>query len=281
MAHRAPAALSSVIGIDAATDAILLPFVGRLGCLQPSQNPSHVKDSGGICVFRGWPMDFQAYLLALRRLLVSLPQPLEEGQFNDTVLADARTCAFPSARFDGLFTSPPYPNRADYASMFLPEIHYLNWIRNGTPEQLRSATTQIIGTVAVADRQGLSPSSQVALHFLDLADAAAAAHNKAAMDAQRRYYRPYFEEYFAGLEAAWRNVATALAKRSRGYIVVVNNTHRGLVVPVADFVVDTWLQLGFSADIVDTSEGTHFGTQNPRARGVRAVHSRHVVEIGG
>lgn len=272
------------LGVDSesvndVTDAIILPFVARLACLQPSQNPSHVKDAGGICVFEGWVEDFDGYLRSLQDLLRRLP--LQASSQNVTVHGDAKQVLLEPRSCDALFTSPPYPNRSDYASMFRPELHYLHLARGDQAESLRASVTKIIGTVAVGRDSGAQVRSQVAYDFIDRADAAAAAKGSQAESAQRRYYRPYFEAYFAGLEAAWLNVGRALTDDCRGMIFVVDNTHRGIVVPVADFVVDCWSSMGFHAEVARTVEGPHFGTQNPAARGVRAVHSRHVVSIQG
>jgi hypothetical protein len=257
-------------------DALMLPFVGRLACVRPSFNPAHVKRGGGICVLKDWQVDFRDYVDAVISLLERLPIPSPASTTHGLELGDARSFRFELGAYDGLLTSPPYPNRADYASLFLPESDYLSWVRESSDPTGQS----LIGSVIVSHRSGATPSASTALRFLDEADDHARARGKRAEYDQRVYYRPYFEEYFGGLEAAWRNVATALAPEAHGFIVVVNNTHRGLVIPVAEFACEVWQGLGFDAAISDTSEHTHVGTKNPRARGVRAVHSRHVVEIG-
>lgn len=257
-------------------DAVILPFVGRLSCVRPSFNPAHVKRGGGICVLKDWDVDFRDYLDALIALLDGLPSPAWASRTNHGLAhGDARSFGFEPRAYDGLLTSPPYPNRADYASLFLPESDYLSWIREAQPPE----SQRLIGSVVVSHRNGAMPRASTALQFLDEADSHAKAHGKSAEYDQSVYYRPYFEEYFAGLEAAWRNVETALGEASRGFIVVVNNTHRGIVVPVAEFACEVWQGLGFTAGVCDTSEHTHVGTKNPRARGVRAIHSRYVIEI--
>ena len=93
------------------------------------------------------------------------------------------------------------------------------------------------------------------------------------------YYFPYLREYFAALESAYANVSKAAASDFLGYIVVVNNTHRGVVVPVAEAIVDIWRELGFSSRIERAEESFHLGTKNPRAKGIRARHTEYVVEV--
>lgn len=256
-------------------DALMLPFVGRLACVRPSFNPAHVKRGGGICVLKDWQQDFRDYLDALIALLGRLPVPPVSCPALGLAHGDARSFEFERRSCDGLLTSPPYPNRADYASLFLPEIDYLSWIRDADPH----SNPRLIGSVVVSKRSGVVPRATTATRFLDEADRHAGVRGNSAEYDQRIYYRPYFEEYFAGLEQAWLNVETALADRAQGFIVVVNNTHRGAVVPVAEFACEVWRGLGFEAQVSDTSEHTHVGTKNPRARGVRAIHSRHVVQI--
>lgn len=256
-------------------DAVILPFVGRLACMRPSHNPAHVKRGGGICVLRGWEDDFRDYMDALGSLLSRLPVPESSELDYGLALGDARDFDFGTRAFDAVLTSPPYPNRADYSALFLPEIDYLSWARH----RLAPSADPLIGSVLVSERTGAKSTSSVAAEFLERADDVAKAHGAGAAYDQRVYYRPYFEEYFGGLELAWVNAERALSEDSLGYIVVVNNTHRGLVVPVAEFVQEVWRGLGFEAEVSDTSEHTHVGTKNPRARGVRAVHSRHVIEI--
>lgn len=265
---------------DDLVDALVLPFVGRLAALRPSQNPAHVKGKGGLCVVRGWVDDFELYLRVLDDLLGRLKQPAVEMPRNELALGDARTHRFPRNSFDAMLTSPPYPNRADYAAIFAPEIDYLDR-RTRSNRKSVLAGRDLIGSVLVSGRGRQPPQTPSAIEFLERADKVALAGGSRTAYDQRQYYRPYFEQYFAGVEMAWRNVSVSLTDDVLGYIAVVNNTHRGIVVPVAEFAVEVWTELGFTASIIDTSERTHVGTMNPRARGLRAVHARHVVEIRG
>jgi hypothetical protein len=94
------------------------------------------------------------------------------------------------------------------------------------------------------------------------------------------YYIPYFENYFIDLEEAYKNVSLACADSDfEGYIVVVNNTHRNLIIPVSDVVLEVWTSLGFKTEIFEANELFHIGTKNPRARGLRAKHMEYVIKI--
>jgi hypothetical protein len=64
-----------------------------------------------------------------------------------------------------------------------------------------------------------------------------------------------------------------------GFVVVVNNTYRGLKIPVAQVVQDIWNTLGYEASIKEENEQFHVGTKNPRAKGVRAKHIEYIVQV--
>jgi hypothetical protein len=95
----------------------------------------------------------------------------------------------------------------------------------------------------------------------------------------RVYYIPYLSRYFSDLESAYANVSRSLSRSCEAFIVVVNNTFRGEVVPLAEIVMDIWSSLGFSAAIAKVQEGFHVGTMNPRARGIRARHTEYTIRV--
>jgi len=93
------------------------------------------------------------------------------------------------------------------------------------------------------------------------------------------YYLPYLRKYFIAIEKAYENVARFAAKSFVGFIVVVDNTHRGVVIPVGAIVVEIWKELGFQATIHSSKEVFHVGAKNPRAKGIRAKHQEIVVWV--
>lgn len=278
--HIEKAASESELDNRALLIALLLPFVGRLACFVSSSNPTHVKNHGGICVLSGYHDDFRLYLESLGSLIAQLPDPTGTESSHAIHHGDCRTHVFLRGECDALLTSPPYPNRSDYGTMFLPELEFLAQQDDGESSvdlQLR----RVIGTTLVSGLQVTSPRSSCVLTFLERISDMARKKGKRAQYDHAVYYEPYFRNYFCGLEAAWENAATALSPSARGFIIVVDNTHRGVVVPLAEFTVETWQRLGFRSRILHTKETTHVGTLNPRARGLRSLHAKHVIELGG
>jgi hypothetical protein len=255
--------------------AFLLPFVGRFSCSVPGDIVTHVK-KGGICVYVGWEQDFGLYLQAVVR---SLEQITKAAVCTTHLIyqGDARTFRFPNERFGAMLTSPPYPNHRDFVSMFAPEHAFLDILKMPGGITSRRASEHIIGSNFVSERPSRTPKTQAALRFLK--SITLLKRNETAIRHDRQYYLPYFENYFADLEMAYGNIAPSLKQEAEGYIIVVNNTHRNLLVPVADVIVEIWKSLGFNASISTSSEAFHVGTKNPRARGLRARHTEHVVRI--
>jgi hypothetical protein len=255
--------------------ALLLPFVGRLACTAPGDTSVHAK-RGGICVLRGWPDDFRAYLECVAAFLCDVRR---KSAATDHViqLGDARTFKFPRGRFRAMVTSPPYPNSRNFATLFRPENSFLTFLQTRGLIDLNVDVASIIGSTKTHPDNRTFPQTPAALAFLK--NAAAVKRTRAASYDDEVYYFPYFRQYFADLESAFDNIARALNRHATGYIVVVNNTHRGLIVPVVDVVLQKWKSLNFAAAVATETETFHLGTKNPRARGFRARHTEYVVRI--
>lgn len=255
--------------------ALILPFIGRFSCSVPGDNSTHVK-RGGICVLRNWQTDFQEYLVAVRNLtqrIASRPR----GKEHQVVFADARSVSFGRSRFRSMVTSPPYPNFRDFASMLEPENVLLSLLHAKGLPSIPLPNPDIIGSNFVSGKRTTTPSTAAASEFLQRLDGSATTPR--GKSDNRSYYYPYFSRYFALLEQAYRNISKYAAKEFRGFVIVVNNTHRGRVIPVAEVVCELWQSLGFTTSIFRQSELSHVGSKNPRARGVRAKHQEYVVEI--
>lgn len=271
----AAATFPSFIDANHATLAQIIPFVGRLSSSVPG-NISTFTKPGGLCVYTGWEDDFNSYLLALvSRLDENLS--CHSVSRHELHLGDARAFSFPTKRFRAMVTSPPYPNRMDFSSMFKPEYAFLMRLIEQGSIQIDLAPERIIGSAFVSQKASRKPTSSAAVDFLERV-ARLKLSSGAAYD-DKVYYAPYFSSYFADLEAAYGNIASSVADEFEGYIVVVNNTHRGVVVPVAEAIVEIWRSLGFEAEIFDSNETFHIGTKNPRSRGIRARHTEYVIKV--
>jgi hypothetical protein len=255
--------------------AVLLPFSGRLSCSVPGDISTHTK-KGGMCVYNGWEIDYELYLKAIRNRLLSINSN-SVSKAHSLIYGDARVFRFPKNRFGAMITSPPYPNHRDFISMFSPEHALLAMLGvNGTSSK-GIESTHVIGSNFVANREKRIPKAKAARRFLSAIKTVK--RDKNAIYDDEVYYIPYFENYFADLEDAYQNVIPSLKERFEGYIVVVNNTHRNLVVPVSDSILEMWKSLGFGAAVHTANELFHIGTKNPRARGLRAKHMEYIIKI--
>lgn len=255
--------------------ALLLPFSGRFSCSVPGDISTHTKP-GGMCVFKGWARDFALYLKSVRQHLEMIAE-ISACDDHEVHLGDARNVALPRKRFGGMVTSPPYPNRQDFASTFNAENALLDWLAEQGLSDLESPSGHIIGSRFVSQRRQRSPRSPSASAFLKKVSLLKR-DEKARYD-DETYYLPYFSNYFADLEEAYKNIVPSLRRSFEGFVVVVDNTHRNVIVPVAATVLDIWRSMGFRADIACTNETFHVGTKNPRARGLRARHTEYTVRI--
>jgi hypothetical protein len=255
--------------------SLLLPFSGRLACTSPGDVSTHTKE-GGTCVLLGWQDDFYRYLNALSSRLESIKKRSMSIN-HDLVLGDARAVDLGKRRFRSMFTSPPYPNHRDFSTILLPENMLLGIIGRANGFDVPFARESIIGSNFVKGSEFRSISSSAANRFMS--EALALRRNKRAEYDDKVYYIPYFRNYFSSLEAAYRNIATYLHTSFEGYVVVVNNTHRGIVIPVSEVVQDIWRSVGFHTEVSRATESFHLGAKNPRAKGIRARHTEYVVRI--
>lgn len=262
--------------LDQLTLALLLPFAGRLSCSVPGDISTHTK-IGGMCVLLGWEKDYEAYLRAIHTRFEHIANTAVNRN-HKLVYGDARIYKFPKQRFRAMITSPPYPNHRDFTSMFAPEHALLHELRINGDWAPRQFSEHIIGSNFVSNRPKTLPKSKMALRFLN--DIKRLERNKTATYDDEVYYIPYFENYFIDLEKAYKNVSSACASSDfEGYIVVVNNTHRNLVIPVSEVVLEIWIRLGFKATVFASNELFHIGTKNPRARGLRAKHMEYIIKV--
>jgi hypothetical protein len=255
--------------------SLLVPFVGRLSCSVPGDNSTQIK-LGGICVYEGWENDYRDYLCAVRTYLEEISaQNRSPGHV--VRLGDCRTIALPIARFSAMITSPPYPNHRDYSTMFAPENAFLEWL--GAEDLIGDYTLSgfIIGSNFVSGKPIPEVHTEAARHFLrGLKEFKGSVR---AIYDNKVYYIPYFAAYFHDLEESFRNVAISLQRDFEGYIIVVNNTTRNLVIPVAESIIEIWRNMGFQTEVVEEREKFHVGTKNPRARGFKAKHKEYTIKV--
>jgi hypothetical protein len=255
--------------------ALITPFASRLASCVPG-DITHLK-RGGMCVYLGWRDDLATYLRAVLERLDSLGA-CRVTSSHAVVLADSRAFRPVGYEFKTMLTSPPYPNRVDYSTLFAPENVMLKALAARLPSAF-SAGSPLLGTNRTQGVQSAEPTSSCVLEFLDRIRDKRWSTKKQQRD-ETGYYHRYYSNYFGSLEELYRNTAGYVSlDRFNGFIVIRDNTHHGVTVPAADATVETWRSLGFEAKVVDATEVFHVGTKNPRARGVRAKHKEYVIEV--
>jgi hypothetical protein len=262
--------------------AIILPFAGRLSSCVQGNVVTHVK-KGGMVIFNNWETDFKTYLYAIKKK-IGRSDELKVKDKHKVILGDIRDIKLDQS-FSSMITSPPYPNSRSYSSMFHPENAILRYLEERNLAKGYSLHKRLIGSPCVSEFQGEGKkgisdvSSATARKFLSGIEEFKG--SKQSEYDNRVYYLPYFSQYFAGIESAYKNISKYLTDDFIGYIVVVNNTHRKQIVPVAQSVIEIWKKLGYRANVVPeyTRELSHMGGINPRVKGLTARHTEYTIKV--
>lgn len=262
--------------------AILLPFVGRLASFVQGNVVTHVKP-GGICVYKGWKDDFLTYLSVLHNFLKTEIQLVQRSDHH-LILGDSRFLDL-EHQFTAMITSPPYPNSRDYSSMFAPENAFIDMIVESGLAVTPVKRGRLIGSPKVSEKNGYKKckisdiKSVVAKSFIDSFSSVKC--SKSAKYDNDIYYIPYYCNYFCDLELAYENISKSFDDDFEGYLIVVNNTARKKVIPVAETIVETWQRLGFNSKIAEefTRELSHVGGINPDVKGLSARHMEYTIKV--
>lgn len=273
---------SKMDSADILLAAVLLPFLGRLSSHIDGNLNIQVK-SGGIVFFKDVISDFKQYLSILEsEIFEEYAHPLPK---NTIVFHNALEPYKIEEKFSYMVTSPPYPNMIDYYATFFSENIAIEEIFSISKFKTQNPRNNIIGTPKISTYKKENVidlnniSSKIAQNFLE--DLKQWQGPKRAMSDIQSYYFPYYYIYFLKLELAYKNIETLLTKNFDGAIVVVNNTTRKFVIPVAQFITENWQDKGCEV-IVDkelSSEKPHVGSINPKAVGFKARHTEYVLNL--
>src|SRR6185369_5642591 len=158
------------------------------------------------------------------------------------LLGDCRTIKVPRRKFSAMITSPPYPNYRDYSTMFAPENAFVELIKQAGLLSLDVQGKRLIGSPRVSEKDGYRKrtiedvQSTIAKKFIT--DLRSVKCSKSAKYDNDIYYIPYFCNYFYDMEIAYQNISKTFSDDFEGYIVVVNNTARKKVIPVAEAIIE-------------------------------------------
>jgi hypothetical protein len=262
--------------------AILIPFIGRFSSCVPGNSVSHVK-AGGICIYINWLEDFLEYLYILKQKIINIDKSAIAAN-HTTVFGDVRTLSI-NKKFSAMITSPPYPNSRDYYKMFLPENEILKYLKSNNIINNYIIEEPLISNISVSalNKKGIDNSknliSKSAITFLEKLSNYDGV--KRAKYDNKIYYVPYFSNYFYNIEKAINNISKMISDDFEGYVIVVNNTARNLIIPVAESIIEVFSELGFKAMIAEpyTRELFHFGAINPVVKGFKAKHMEYTIKI--
>ncbi|AEG16008.1 DNA methylase N-4/N-6 domain protein [Desulfofundulus kuznetsovii DSM 6115] len=164
-----------------------------------------------------------------------------EQDFRDweVYLLDARKLSELKPRiFDGLITSPPYPNRHDYSRVFQIELLLLGQSEdNITRLRYNSVRSHV-------EAKPPEPESQAALAGYRIPSLLAQCLDQLPAKSDRRVRRMlkgYFEDMFLVLRSAHE----VLRPGAKVALVVGNVRHYGVLCPVDEILVDIGRQAGF------------------------------------
>ena len=263
--------------------AFLLPFVGRFSSCVQGNIVTHVK-IGGMVVFLNWEDNFLNYIEFLEKYL-GKKQFGNNKRNHISILGNSKKLRINDVKFKAMITSPPYPNSRSYSGMFGPENEFLKKLENEGYIKNIALRERLIGSPKVSVKKNEKKinisdvKSHVAKKFLKNIESYDG--KKYQKYDNKIYYIPFYSKYFHELEIAYENIALMLDDEFEGYIIVVDNTCRKEVVPVAQFIEETWKRMGFNASTVKelTREISHVGGINPRVKGFTARHNEYTIRI--
>jgi len=163
-------------------------------------------------------------------------------------------------KYDAIFTSPPFPNRFDYAVTYAPELHMLSRISLEYDPDIVS--NGMLGTNRVSDYQDpgadiewLRMNAPATVKFLKEV-------NKLAPSDEGSYYLRYFTRYYADLYRFILDAFKLLRQNGSLYMAVQNNIHRGELNNLSAFLKDFARRNDLTAEKVFRQMKPHQGRRN-------------------
>ena len=167
---------------------------------------------------------------------------------------DARTLAADIGPHDLAVFSPPYPNSFDYTDVYNVELWALGYLRNGAANaRLRHATLRShVQLLCGYDNQGVS--SPTLTTTID-----------ALRELRSRLWNRHIPEmigaYAADLALVLDHLRRGLRSRGRAYIVVGDSRYAGVVVPVAEILIEIAAPRGYRLIAIEASRSMRSSPQ--------------------
>lgn len=261
--------------------SLLIPYSSRLST-SSNGDIRHVK-KGGMAIYKNYEVDFKKYIKKIKENIENIPNT-NLANF-ELILGDSENFGHDefnlkkNRKFESMITSPPYPNRADYERMFIVENDLLNILNKKGLIKINIPNNLPIGTPKVSGKKKTDIIwSNAVNEFIEKIES----YNKnpKAASAARTYYAPYFRNYFYELQTTYSNIAKYCDNDFKGIIVVRDNYSKGNLVPVHEFIKDTWTHLGFDVKIPQPKEMHHVGLKNKNVHGKKmATQDEYDIQI--
>ena len=210
-----------------------------LGLLRSAREISSAKTDGGWLRWTTRRPGKGRLIRAFRRrceaMMLDLVEAPPGGGRQNVRLADARRPRRPARKFDGLITSPPYPNRHDYSRVFAVELLLALLDVDGLFRLRYRSFRSHVEARSVVEPAGYSAPRALA-HAL---------HALACAQVTNRRVRPMVAGYFKDMWTHLRAVRPLLRRGARLAYVVGNVRHAGVMVPVDSILVSLARRAGY------------------------------------
>ncbi len=177
---------------------------------------------------------------------------------------------------DTIITSPPYPNRFDYARMFGPELFFLEEVGACKIEEITSkqiATNSVRHYFPSDDELGYLYSRSESLQdFLEQV-------LKLGKKKEKNYYHRYFVRYYLDLFTTIDYLCGLLSESGSIHFVVQNNIHRGELNELAVYSAECLAANGLKVDHSFRKLRRHQGTRNISKEHSVLVKKHHEIII--
>ncbi|MCL4870358.1 MAG: hypothetical protein KJ063_15445 [Anaerolineae bacterium] len=186
----------------------------------------------------------QRFLQLVQEIVAAAKTPIP-GEVNITQ-ADARSIPQPQQLYDGVITSPPYPNRMSYVRELRPYMYWLGFLQDA-PEAGELDWQAIGGTwgSATSRLQNWHPDdTQIGYAgFIPIVN-------------EIRYHSPllanYVHKYFVDIKKHLTTLWPTLARGAKLFYVVGNSKFYDTLVPVEKIYAGMFATLGYSDVQVET-----------------------------
>ena len=257
--------------------AVILLTVRSYSSTWSSTSNAYWHRPGGISLHKPLEEIVSEIMARFRKLWQFYGDP---DSFLHTILASFQTNDAKSVScdepVDTIITSPPYPNRFDYARMFGPELFFLEEVGACKIEEITSkqiATNSVRHYFPSDDELDYLYSRSESLQdFLEQV-------LKLGKKKEKNYYHRYFVKYYLDLFRTIDHLSGLLSEKGTIHFVVQNNIHRGELNALTDYSAECLAANGLKVDHSFRKLRRHQGTRNISKEHSILVKKHHEIII--